>query len=75
MNIAVFFAHKDKLKVLNSKWTSNVVPIFHSDYGKVGYKGIPLVYGQLADGPTRRRIKSSRDVGELVVNPIQLIRS
>ena len=25
--------------------------------------------------PTRRRIKSSRDVGELVVNPIQLIRS
>ena len=24
--------------------------------------------------PTRRRIKSSRDVGELVVNPIQLIR-
>ena len=24
---------------------------------------------------TRRRIKSSRDVGELVVNPIQLIRS
>ena len=31
--------------------------------------------GQLADGPTRRRIKSSRDVGELVVNPIQLIRS
>ena len=32
-------------------------------------------YGQLADGPTRRRIKSSRDVGELVVNPIQLIRS
>ena len=30
------------------------------------------VYGQLADGPTRRRIKSSRDVGELVVNPIQL---
>ena len=26
-------------------------------------------YGQLADGPTRRRIKSSRDVGELVVNP------
>ena len=27
-------------------------------------------YGQLADGPTRRRIKSSRDVGELVVNPI-----
>ena len=39
MNIAVFFTHKDKLKVLNSKWTSNVVPIFHSDYGKVGYKG------------------------------------
>ena len=42
-------------------------------------------YGQLADGPTRRRtnsptptrrrIKSSRDVGELVLNPIQLIRS
>ena len=32
-------------------------------------------YGQLADGPTRRHIKSSRDVGELVVNPIQLIRS
>ena len=31
-------------------------------------------YGQLADGPTCRRIKSSRDVGELVVNPIQLIR-
>ena len=25
--------------------------------------------------PTRRRIKSSRDVSELVVNPIQLIRS
>ena len=25
--------------------------------------------------PTRQRIKSSRDVGELVVNPIQLIRS
>ena len=25
--------------------------------------------------PTRRRIKSSRDVGELVLNPIQLIRS
>ena len=25
--------------------------------------------------PTRRRIKSSRNVGELVVNPIQLIRS
>ena len=33
------------------------------------------VTSQLADGPTRRRIKSSRDVGELVVNPIQLIRS
>ena len=32
-------------------------------------------YSQLADGPTRRRIKSSRDVGELVLNPIQLIRS
>ena len=42
-------------------------------------------YDQLADGPTRRwtnsptptrrRIKSSRDVGELVLNPIQLIRS
>ena len=32
-------------------------------------------YGQLADGPTRRRIKSRRDVGELVLNPIQLIRS
>ena len=46
MNIAVFFAHKDKLKVLNSKWTSNVVPIFHSDYGKVGYKGIPLALGR-----------------------------
>ena len=30
---------------------------------------------QLADGPTRRRIKSSRNIGELVVNPIQLIRS
>ena len=42
MNIAVFSAHKDKLKVLNSKWTSSVVPIFHYDYGKVGYKGIPL---------------------------------
>ena len=25
--------------------------------------------------PTRRRIKSSRDIGELVLNPIQLIRS
>ena len=25
--------------------------------------------------PTRRRIKSSRDVGELVLNPTQLIRS
>ena len=32
-------------------------------------------YGQLADGPTRQRIKSSRDIGELVVNPIQLNRS
>ena len=32
-------------------------------------------YGQLADGPTRRRIKSSRDNGKLVVNPIQLNRS
>ena len=32
-------------------------------------------YGQLADGRTRRRIKSRRDVGELVLNPIQLIRS
>ena len=30
-------------------------------------------YGQIADGPTRRRIKSIRDVGELVVNPIQLV--
>ena len=46
MNIAVFFTHKDKLKVLNWKWTSNVVPIFHSDYGKVGYKGIPLALGR-----------------------------
>ena len=48
-----------------------------------------MVSSQLADGPTRRyqladanspmptrrRIKSSRDVGELVLNPIQLIRS
>ena len=34
-----------------------------------------MVTSQLADGPTRQRIKSSRDVGELVVNPIQLIRS
>ena len=39
------------------------------------------VTSQLTDGPTRRRqladvrIKSSRDVGELVVNPIQLIVS
>ena len=32
-------------------------------------------YGQLADGRTRRRIKSRRDVGELVLNLIQLIRS
>ena len=31
-------------------------------------------YGQLADGRTRRRIKSRRDVGELVLNLIQLIR-
>ena len=34
---------------------------------------------QLADAnsptPTRRRIKSSRNVGELVFNPVQLIRS
>ena len=36
----------------------------------------PLMnYGQLADGPTCRRIKLSRDVGKLVLNPIQLIRS
>ena len=48
-----------------------------------------MVTSQLADGPTRRRqladansltptrrrIKSSRDVGELVLNPIQPIRS
>ena len=33
------------------------------------------VTSQLADGPTRRRIKLSKDAGELVVNPIQLIRS
>ena len=32
------------------------------------------VSSQLANGPTRRRIKSVRDVGELVLNPIQLIR-
>ena len=32
-------------------------------------------HGQLADGRTRRRIKSRRDVGELVLNLIQLIRS
>ena len=44
-------------------------------------KNVHAVTSQLADGPTRRRqldrrrIKSSRDVGELVVNPIQLIRS
>ena len=31
-------------------------------------------YSQLADGPTRRRIKLSRDVAELVLNPIQIIR-
>ena len=36
---------------------------------------IKVVSSQLADGPTRRRIKSSRHVGELVLNPIQLIRS
>ena len=34
-----------------------------------------VVTSQFADGPTRRRIKSSRDVGELVINPIQLMRS
>ena len=33
------------------------------------------VSSQLANGPTRRCIKSSRNVGELVLNPIQLIRS
>ena len=32
-------------------------------------------YGQVADDSTRQRIKSSKDVGELVFNPVQLIRS
>ena len=36
---------------------------------------LTVVTSQLTDGPTRRRLKSSRDVSELVVNPIQLIRS
>ena len=46
------------------------------DYPNFSIVGTPFsVSSQLADGPTRRRIKSSRDVGELVVNPIQLIRS
>ena len=31
-------------------------------------------YGQVADSSTRQRVKSSRDVGELVFNPVQLIR-
>ena len=52
---------------------------FHCGYRCLEGKGTYVIemrnYGQLADGPTRRRIKSSRDVGELVVNPIQLIRS
>ena len=34
-----------------------------------------LNYSQLAGGSTHRHIKSSRDVGELVFNPVQLIRS
>ena len=32
-------------------------------------------YGQVADGSTCQRIKLSRNVGELVFNPVQLIRS
>ena len=31
-------------------------------------------YGQVADSSTRQRVKSSRDVGKLVFNPVQLIR-
>ena len=36
---------------------------------------LQLIKFYLIKTPTRRRIKSSRDVGELVLNPIQLIRS
>ena len=32
------------------------------------------VSSQVADGSTRRRVKSSRDIGELVLNPVKLIR-
>ena len=54
--------------------------MFYSDFYAAAWMGQEgggdgWNYGQLADGPTRRRIKSSRDVGELVLNPIQLIRS
>ena len=31
------------------------------------------VSSQVADGSTRRRVKSSRDIGELVLNPVKLI--
>ena len=53
--------------------------MFYSDFYAAAWMGQEggdgWNYGQLADGPTRRRIKSSRDVGELVLNPMQLIRS
>ena len=61
-----------------------------SDQGRISYYSINRISSRLmtrikelrltrrrsnSPMPTRRRIKSSRDVGELVLNPIQLIRS
>ena len=63
-----FVAKVGQIKKISVTFLSDHRPLIILPYDGVNY-------GQLTDGPTRRRIKSSRDVGELVVNPIQLIRS
>ena len=61
---------------MRQRWNNNQSGLVIFKTGtKLIHSSVGLVTSQLADGPTRRRIKSSRDVGELVVNPIQLIRS
>ena len=63
---------KKFLSNFNIMAIQNSLDVFHNTLNGIT---VNSPTDQLADGPTRRRIKSSRDVGELVVNPTQIIRS